>query len=179
MKKAENAESLEEVKKSIKELNERVSSGFAEIRGTLLAVTNNLAGSINTDIVLFAKETLERVNLLRCLASKPALANLYELLNEAGRGYTSAFGLFKDEETLDKIIETQKRRGYTVLTPGEVIEELRKDLNEERRQRQELEARVRSLETGVHQAKKVDWTPVILMIIILLFVSMILAQKKP
>ena len=178
LEKTKNSESIEEVKKSVKELAERVPRESAEIKRMIADMTSNSTDSADSNLLSFAQNTLEHVNFLRSLANKPPLANLYELLNGAESDHNDISRLYKEEETLYKLAESLKRRGYSVRSPGEVIDELRKDLNEEKRQRLELEVRVRSLETSNHQARKVDWVPLILGVVPTLSILVILALKR-
>lgn len=159
LEKTKNSESIEEVNKSVKELAERIPHEFAEIKRMITDKTSNSTDSADSNLLSSAQNTLEHVNFLRNLAGKPPLANLYELLSGARSDHNDISRLYKEEEALYELAESLKRRGYIVRSPGKVIDELRKDLNEEKRQRQELEIRFRSLETSNHQARKVDWVP--------------------
>jgi hypothetical protein len=174
--KAENVESVEQVKKSIKELDERVSGELSEIK-KLLSNNETRNSAVKTDIVSFQRDTLELVNAARDLAGMPPITGLYELASANASGHSHLCASCENEKRLEEFIEFLKRRGYTVQSPAEVQKQLRKDLEEEKKRVQNLEIRVRKLEIEKQKdERKFDWTPVLLTVIILLFSTILAIQ---
>lgn len=147
---------LEDAFTSLQDIVAKLSNDILVLTKT---ISNELSNSSREDIVSKYNDVLDYANMVRDFSGMPRLSSLSEL------------GRAEEKERLDNAIECLRRQGYTVQSPGEAIEELRKDMMEERKQRQELEARVLELETRIHQAEKFD----IIVMIILLSVLMILA----
>lgn len=156
---------LEDAVTSLQDNVTSLQDNVTKISNGILALTNIISNILSNssrgeDIVSKYNDVLDHANMVRDLCGMRRLSSLREL------------GRAEEQERLETI-ECLKKLGYTVQSPGEVIEELRKDAIEERKQRQELEARVLDLETRIHQAEKFD----IILTIVLLFVLMILALQ--